>query len=422
MGVGIDPAPDLGDLARGGDEISVAGRKFVVAARGKGHAVGIDNLMVGIGEQLEGKRILGAESFVALDGIEGDAEDDGIERIVFGQIALEVVGLDGAAAGHVLGVEVKDDPLALELRERNRRVFLGRQAEVGSSSTGLKDVGGVNSDTETARGHDAKDNCDANSFANHGLLLVVQNGELWRTFGGPDHAFAYGYSTPSAIKRVSRRYLSGLCKDSDAGAVRCGDDSGGVEEQSPASLDGEAGGTGAGHGLNGGEANDGHIESHVLIWLGYLDDGEGAAEGGGGIVEAAHEGACAFDGGVGTLHGFDGNAGLGGDDDGLAEVEGGQAQGYGAPVGDVLALVFGGGALGEDAGLGEQRFKVLGGGDELDALVGEDLGDRAEQLVGSARAQVEKQLGETPVGTDAGEYLRVLDLAGHDGAGDAWLF
>ena len=138
-----------------------------------------------------------------------------------------------------------------------------------------------------------------------------------------------------------------------------------------------------------------------------------------GVVEAAHEGAGAFDGGVGAFHGLDGDAGLGGDDDGLAEVEGGEAAGEGASVGDVLALVVGGGALGEDAGCGEQRFEVLGGGDQLDALVGEDLGDRAEQHVGVARAQVEEELGETPVGTDAGEYLRVLDLAGHDGAGDA---
>ena len=57
---------------------------------------------------------------------------------------------------------------------------------------------------------------------------------------------------------------------------------------------------------------------------------------------------------------------------------------------------------------------------ELDALVGEDLGDRAEQHVGVAGAEVEEQFGEAPVGTNGGEDLRVLDLAGHHGAGDAF--
>ena len=49
----------------------------------------------------------------------------------------------------------------------------------------------------------------------------------------------------------------------------------------------------------------------------------------------------------------------------------------------------------------------------------EDLGDRAEQHVGVARAQVEEQFCEAPVGADGGEDLGVLDLAGHHGSGDA---
>ena len=113
------------------------------------------------------------------------------------------------------------------------------------------------------------------------------------------------------------------------------------------------------------------------------------------------EGAGTLDGGVGALHGFDGDAGPRRDDDGLAEVEGGEAARDGASVGNVLAFVFAGGALGEDAGPGEQRLEILSGGDQLDALVGEDLGHRSQQLVGRARTQVEKQLGETPVWTDA---------------------
>ena len=58
---------------------------------------------------------------------------------------------------------------------------------------------------------------------------------------------------------------------------------------------------------------------------------------------------------------------------------------------------------------------------QRDAFVFEDLGDRAEQHVRVARAEVEQELGEAPVGADGGEDLLVLDLAGHHGAGDAFV-
>ena len=137
-------------------------------------------------------------------------------------------------------------------------------------------------------------------------------------------------------------------------------------------------------------------------------------------VEGAEEFPGAGDGGVGAFHGFDRDAGLGGDDDGLAEVVGGDGLGDGAAVGDVLLFFFVGCAAGEDAGFGEERFEVSGRGDQLDAFVAENLGHRAEQHVGVAGAEVEEKLGEAPVGADAGEDLLVLDLAGHDGAGDAF--
>ena len=140
----------------------------------------------------------------------------------------------------------------------------------------------------------------------------------------------------------------------------------------------------------------------------------------GGYVRSAEELAGAGDGGVGAFHGLDGDAGLGGDDDGLAKVVGGDGLGDGAAVGDVLLLFFVGCAPGEDAGFCEEGFEIGGGGDEFDAFVAEDLGDGAEEHVGVAGAKVEEELGEAPVGANAGEDLLVLDLAGHDGAGDAF--
>ena len=111
-----------------------------------------------------------------------------------------------------------------------------------------------------------------------------------------------------------------------------------IEEQGSAGFEGEAGGAGVLHGLDGGDADDGNVEAHVLIGLGDFDDGEGAAEGGGFAVGSSvrKRVAGAGDGGVGAFHGFDGDAGLGGDDDGLAEIVGGDGAGDGAAVGDVF--------------------------------------------------------------------------------------
>ena len=74
---------------------------------------------------------------------------------------------------------------------------------------------------------------------------------------------------------------------------------------------------------------------------------------------------------------------------------------------------------GEDAGRRKHGFEEGCRRDEVDAFVFEDLGDGAEQHVGVAGAEVEQEFGEAPVGADGGEDLLVLDLAGHDGAGDA---
>jgi len=217
---------------------------------------------------------------------------------------------------------------------------------------------------------------------------------------------------------VSRRCHGGLSKDGDSGEVGGGADGRFVEEQSSIGLDGEACSTCSGHGLDGCESDDGNIESHILIWLGDLDDGEGVAKDGVRAIERAEERTCTFDGGICAFHGFDGDTGLGGDDDGLAKVEGGEATGDAETVRDIFVFVFGWGALGKDARFGKQRFQILGGRDQLDAFVGQDLGDRTEQHVGVACAQVEEELSETPVWAEAGEYLGVLDLAGHNGTSD----
>ena len=62
-------------------------------ARGDGDTVGVDDFVVGIGEEFEGAGVFGAEGLVALDGVERDAEHDRVERVVLVEVALEVVCL-----------------------------------------------------------------------------------------------------------------------------------------------------------------------------------------------------------------------------------------------------------------------------------------------------------------------------------------
>jgi hypothetical protein len=213
-------------------------------------------------------------------------------------------------------------------------------------------------------------------------------------------------------------------KDSDAGLVRSRGDGYGIEEESLPCFDTETGCACGLHGADGGNADHGYIEAHVLVGLGYFNHGEGSAEGAGGAAassrefESAEEFAGAGDGGVGALHGFDGDAGLSGDDDGLAEIVGGNGLGNCASVRDVLLFFFVRGAAGQQACPGEEWFEVGRRGDQFNAFVGQDFGHCPQKHVGVAGAEIEKEFSEAPVGADAGEDLLVLDLACHHGTGD----
>src|SRR6267154_6013955 len=85
-------------------------------------------------------------------------------------------------------------------------------------------------------------------------------------------------------KAVPLSKTSSAGNDRDAGLVCGGDDGGGIEEERLPCFDGEAGGACGLHGVDGGDADHGYVEAHVLIGFGYFDDGEGAAKGGRGWI------------------------------------------------------------------------------------------------------------------------------------------
>ena len=124
VGVRVDAGPDLDHFSGGRDEEGVAAGELHVAVRGDRNTIGIDDLVIRVSKQFEGERVLGAERLVALDRIERDAEDDRAERVVLGQITLEVMRLDGAALSEILGIEVQNDPFASEIVKAYRRAIL----------------------------------------------------------------------------------------------------------------------------------------------------------------------------------------------------------------------------------------------------------------------------------------------------------
>jgi len=173
--VGIDLLPDLDDLAAGRDEEGIAGGVLHISVGHNGDTVCVDDFVVRVGEELEAEGVFGAPCFVVFHGVEADAEDDCVQSVILCHIALEVVGLDGAALGLVLGVEVENDPLALEVGEADHLVFLRRQGKVGRRRSGLYCVCGgrcMGLEAEAARCCDADDYCYPNCFTHGGTPYV----------------------------------------------------------------------------------------------------------------------------------------------------------------------------------------------------------------------------------------------------------
>jgi hypothetical protein len=170
--VGIDLLPHFDDLALGRDEEGVAAGILGVAVGHEGDAVLVDDLVVGVGQEFEAEGVFGAPGFVAFDGVEADAEDDCVGGVILRHVALEAVGLDGAAGGLVLGVEVEDNPLAFVVGEADGLVFLRGQSEVGRGCADLHGVCRgrcVGFDAGAAGCCYGDDCCDPDCFA-HGVF------------------------------------------------------------------------------------------------------------------------------------------------------------------------------------------------------------------------------------------------------------
>lgn len=112
------------------DEESMASGEFCDAKIHDGVIHG-GNFLLGVREQLEVQAFLGAKPLVGIFILHADTDDDGVPLFVQRKVALEVVRLNCAAAGEVLGVKVEDHPLAFEIMEADRLGLLRVEREIG---------------------------------------------------------------------------------------------------------------------------------------------------------------------------------------------------------------------------------------------------------------------------------------------------
>src|SRR5438552_14521882 len=108
---GTDSGPHLSDLSIRIDQEGVASGDSRFAQR----AVLPGHLLIRIGQKLERQTLLGAKVLVAIRRVDADADDDRIELIVFGKVALKIMRLNRAAGSVVFGIEVKHHPLTPEV-------------------------------------------------------------------------------------------------------------------------------------------------------------------------------------------------------------------------------------------------------------------------------------------------------------------
>ncbi len=144
-----DLQPARRDLAVGLDQEGVAGlqrtlRHQRAVHRGDGRFL--------IRQELEVQAFLRAEVLVGAGGVHAHAEHDRVRRGEFLQVLLESVRFDGAAAGKVLRVEVKRDPLSAVVVELHGLAVLSGQGEGGSLVSGSRGVGGEGGRGEEGEG------------------------------------------------------------------------------------------------------------------------------------------------------------------------------------------------------------------------------------------------------------------------------
>lgn len=137
---GGDFGPMVGDATKWVDEEGAADDAMVRLAggefAGEGSVVLMSNAKILIAEQADFQVVLSTKQAVTGGGVGADAEDVGVELVEACEQAGEVVGLTLAAGRVILGVEIKHEPAATVVRERDGFVVVIKQGEIRCWFTG----------------------------------------------------------------------------------------------------------------------------------------------------------------------------------------------------------------------------------------------------------------------------------------------
>lgn len=117
----------------GGDEIGGALYAFYelsVHVLGLDEVEAVDELHVGVGDEVVWEAVLVLELLLILDGVAGDAEDGDAGFLKLLEGVAEAAGLDGAAGGVGAGIEEENDGSGLVVREMDGLAVLILEGEV----------------------------------------------------------------------------------------------------------------------------------------------------------------------------------------------------------------------------------------------------------------------------------------------------
>jgi hypothetical protein len=138
---GFDEGPDFFDFAGFSDEERAADDPHEGAAHELFFLPGAefcDGLVSGVREQGKIEIVLGLEGGLSFDGIGAHAEDGHIVLVEIFLCVTKLGRFDGSTGGVGFREEEKEDAVALEISQGDKRVVVGFETETGRFSANLE--------------------------------------------------------------------------------------------------------------------------------------------------------------------------------------------------------------------------------------------------------------------------------------------
>jgi hypothetical protein len=137
---GFDKGPDFFDFAGFADEKRAADDAHEGATHELFFLPGaefLDGLVGGVGKKRKIELVLGPERGLRFDGIGAHAEDGHAELVELLLCVAKLGRFDGSTGGAGFGVEKKQNALAFEVGQGDKRVAVGFETEAGGFVAGF---------------------------------------------------------------------------------------------------------------------------------------------------------------------------------------------------------------------------------------------------------------------------------------------